>query len=388
MNKDSSFIFLDRAGRGWECDGREPEYVGLRGRPVSVSRPSVGLKARGGKPRLRRADKLLETRRRLFDAAAKIVGAEGYANASVAKITALAEVAQGTFYNYFASQQDLFDQLLPELGGELLDFIRERVAGVTDSLKREEIGFRAFFDFLAQRPEFYRILNEAETFSPKAFHDHMRNMAEGYLRAMRHSREKSELTGFEECELEVIVYTLLAARNYLSYRYLHRDNIIGPPPDWIARAYMKFIAGGMVYGGVNGRTYRPRHAARREPASRPNAFRYMNGSPGRAVVELNIEEGDGPQGVNRAILFELLDAAGTRAAGSLGMVSRLLSLNAGFLGAAAAPRLLAIAEAEMRDGLVYVNLKINQSHEKGETIATAQAIYGAPVADEPLAKGR
>src|SRR5262245_18016791 len=107
---------------------------------MSGSTPQLARKTRTpAQPRMRRAEKLQETRRRLIDAAAKVVGAEGYANASVAKITALAEVAQGTFYNYFASQQDLFDQLLPELGGQLLDVIRERVTGIGDSLKREEI---------------------------------------------------------------------------------------------------------------------------------------------------------------------------------------------------------------------------------------------------------
>ena len=90
-----------------------------------------------------RADRALETRRKLIDAAAKVVGEEGYANASVAKITALAEIAQGTFYNYFASQQDLFDHLLPELGGELLESIRKRISGEKDSLRREELGFHA-----------------------------------------------------------------------------------------------------------------------------------------------------------------------------------------------------------------------------------------------------
>jgi AcrR family transcriptional regulator len=339
---------------------------------------------------MRRADKLQETRRRLIDAAAKTVGAEGYANASVAKITALAKVAQGTFYNYFASQQDLFDHLLPELGGQLLDFIRERVAASTGSLEREEIGFRAFFDFLAQRPEFYRILNEAETFSPKAFHDHMKNMADGYLRAMRRSRKQSELPGFEERELEIIVYTLLAARNYLAYRYVHRDGFAGPPPEWVTRAYMKLITGGMLYGGANGRTYRPRRVAKRETAIESASHRFLNGSAGRAVVELDVAERcRGDDQLGRGALLDLLDAAGHRAAASVGTSPRLLSLNADFLGSAAPPRVLAIADAQSRDELVYVGLEIRQSDEKGEIIAAGQAIYrAAATADAPAAKRR
>lgn len=326
---------------------------------------------------MRRADKQQETRRRLIDAAAKIVGTEGYAGASVAKITALADVAQGTFYNYFASQQDLFDHLLPELGGELLDVIRERVAGISESLEREEIGFRAFFDFLAERPEFYRILNEAETFSPKAFHDHMRNMADGYLRAMHRSREKAELPGFEERELEVIVYVLMAARLYLAYRFFHRDGHASPPPDWVAGGYMKFVSGGMLYGGVNGRTYRPRKVAAPaigEPAS--PAVHVVSEGAGRAVVELEIRRADAEGGAGQGALFDLFDAAGIRAAAIIGKAPRLISLNADFRGPPMPPRIQAMAEAEVRDGLAYVGIKVNQP--AGETIATAQAIYAAP----------
>lgn len=361
---------------------------------MSSSRLSVvrDVKTSGARPRMRRADKLLETRRKLIDAAAKVVGAEGYANASVAKITALANVAQGTFYNYFASQQDLFDHLLPELGGQLLDFIRERVAGVTESLEREKIGFRAFFDFLARRPEFYRILNEAETFSPKAFHEHMKNMAEGYLRAMNRSRTKGELAGFERRELEVIVFTLLAARNYISYRFLHRDGFAGPPPDWVTRAYMKLIMGGMVYGGTNGRTYRPRRVAASEAASRSaNAeYRFINDASGRILIELDIEERkwESEGAVSRAVLFDLFDVAGSRSAAIIGESPRLLSLNADFLGPATAPRLLAIAESETRHELAYVGIKINALTEKGSTIATAQAIYAPRASNGSSDKGR
>jgi len=101
-----------------------------------------------------RADRALETRRKLIDAAAKVVGEEGYANASVAKITARAEIAQGTFYNYFASQQDLFDHLLPELGREVLDFIRMRLAGETIACAAKKLAFAPISIFWPSGPSF------------------------------------------------------------------------------------------------------------------------------------------------------------------------------------------------------------------------------------------
>ena len=72
------------------------------------------------KPKLTRAERNDEVKKRLFDAAAKVVGRLGYAEASVARITELAEVAQGTFYNHFENRQELLDQLLPTIGLQMV----------------------------------------------------------------------------------------------------------------------------------------------------------------------------------------------------------------------------------------------------------------------------
>jgi AcrR family transcriptional regulator len=331
--------------------------------------------------RRRRADRAIETRRRLIDAAAKVVGAEGYANASVAKITARAEIAQGTFYNYFASQQDLFDHLLPELGTELLDFIRARIAGESGSFEREEIGFRAFFDFLAARPEFYRILNEAETFAPKAYHDHMRNMAEGYVRALSRSHAKGELPGFERRELEVIIYSLLAARNYLSYRYLFRDGRARRLPAWVDRAYMKLLTGGMMYGGTNGRTRRPR---RSEPTTDSTVvsdaarFRGTAANPGEARIELEATDGclDATGTVRRGIVLKLIEAAASAAVSNLGDTPpRLLSLSTAFPHAAEGGSLAAVARAHASRQAIHVSVEVRELNDSARAIATAQAVY-------------
>lgn len=336
-----------------------------------------------------RADRALETRRKLIDAAAKVVGAEGYANASVAKITALAEIAQGTFYNYFASQQDLFDQLLPELGGEVLEFIRQRLANETDSLRREEIGFRAYFDFLAQRPEFYRILNEAETFSPKAFHDHMRNMAEGYMRALSRSHAKGELPGFEPRELEVIVYTLLAARNYLSYRYTVRAGRARRLPPWVDRAYMKFVTGGMLYGGATtGPSHRRRRAASSDAAAvraRPPDISVETGASGETILTARLTKADHDEtgGVRRNVLLEFIErAASTAAAHEAAGPLRIQSLSAGFPASAASDTLVAIGEAAPANGVVHVSVSVHESTRTGPTIAVGQAVYSASHEDE------
>lgn len=327
-----------------------------------------------------RADKLEATRKALFAAAARVVGQDGYADASVAKITALADVAQGTFYNYFASQQDLFDQLLPALGEQLLDRIRERLAGIDDDREREELRFRIFFDYVRESPEFYRILNEAEVISPKAYADHMTNMADSYVRAMGKSIERGAMAGFERRELEVVAYILLAARNYLAYRYTYRNGDAGPLPEWVVRTYMRFVAGGLGMDGADGGgkpRRRPKPGAPSDTLAlvESGELRVLTAARDQAAVELPIrkEHRDGRGRVHRVAVLGLLDAAAGLAAGT---AVEPVSVSTQFLAPTSAPLLFVRAHRERREGsLIHVSVRASELDERGPAVATGQMIF-------------
>jgi AcrR family transcriptional regulator len=224
------------------------------GRPRLGSRP--GARSTPGEtpdatPRRRqsRAERSESTLRALYDAAAAVVGEVGYAEASVARITAHAGVAQGTFYNYFESRQDLFDRLLPRLGQSMLDWIRAQVDPALRGADREVARMRAYFRFLDEHPEFYRILYEAETLAPAAHARHMEIIAGGLVRALGRSLERGEMPeGYRRRDLEPIAFILLAARGYLSMRYGAGRGQPGggPVPDWVVEAYAKLIRHGLL----------------------------------------------------------------------------------------------------------------------------------------------
>ena len=166
--------------------------------------------------KLTRIEKGAEIRRRLFDAATKIVGELGYAETSVTRITEAAGVASGTFYNHFENRQALFDELLPTLGMEMAKYIQSKTEGIAPESERELARFAVFLEYLDLNPGFSRILNEAEFCAPRAFQKHMDNMARPYRRMLREARERGELDTFTDDEIEVIVEILLGARSYLS----------------------------------------------------------------------------------------------------------------------------------------------------------------------------
>ncbi|GHD62408.1 TetR family transcriptional regulator [Thalassobaculum fulvum] len=196
--------------------------------------------------RMTREEKARDTYMRILEAAAQVVGEDGYADASVSKITRLAGVAQGTFYNYFESRQHIFDKLLPHMGQQMLDHIRTAVPAGLTGADREEARLRAFFDYLNRHPAFYRILYEAEIFAPKAHDEHFRVLVEGYRGALNRAVERGEIRGYDEQELEAVIYMLLSARAYLAMRYVHDGRGgTGPIPEHVVDAYVKLVTRGL-----------------------------------------------------------------------------------------------------------------------------------------------
>jgi len=194
---------------------------------------------------LSRAERNDEVKRRLFDAAAKVVGRLGYAEASVARITELAEVAQGTFYNHFGNRQELLDQLLPTIGLQMIAFIHEHTKSLPSGADKETERFRAFFEFLRVVPEFLRILNEAEVFAPKGYQRHLDNIATAYVRSLKRGRDAGNVDDYTDQELEVIVHILMGARGYLSRQYAYTEGSAHAVPDYVISAYEKLLGSGL-----------------------------------------------------------------------------------------------------------------------------------------------
>ncbi|MDA8249275.1 MAG: TetR/AcrR family transcriptional regulator [Rhodospirillales bacterium] len=195
--------------------------------------------------KLSRSERNEETRRKLFTAAAKVVGDVGYADASVARITSAAGIAQGTFYNHFASRQDLLDRLLPTLGEDMLAFIEARVPADASDAEQEIARCRGFFAFLHVCPGYLRILNEAEFFAPVAYKELLAMIGRGYLRVLQRARRRGTLVPYSDAELEAIVQALVGARAYLSRRYAYAEGGVDAVPDHVLSAYAKLVTEGL-----------------------------------------------------------------------------------------------------------------------------------------------
>lgn len=196
------------------------------------------------RPRLSRAEKAEVTRARLFEAAIEIVGELGYAGASVALITARAKVAQGTFYNYFESRQDLLDQLLPSISQRLHALIRKRVLDAPDDpIERERARLAGFFEFLEKEPHLFKILSEGSVHAPRGFRMHLETQSASYRRALDYERRRGNLQIDDPEEVAILAQMLISTREYLSGRFCYEDGDFVRPAPGVIDTYVKLLRG-------------------------------------------------------------------------------------------------------------------------------------------------
>ena len=121
------------------------------------------------------------TRRRLLEAAEEVFAELGYHDASIVKLTEAAGVGQGTFYLYFASKKEIFDELVLDLNHRVRQAMTEAASQGETRAEREILGFTAFFRFTAEHPALYRIVRQAEFVSPEMLHRHYDRLTDGYV---------------------------------------------------------------------------------------------------------------------------------------------------------------------------------------------------------------
>ena len=129
----------------------------------------------------------VETRTRLIEAAEEVFAELGYHEASIVKITEAAGVGQGTFYLYFASKKDVFDELVRDLNRRVRHAMKEASSQGATRLETELLGFGAYFRFTGEHPALYRIIRQAEFVSPEMLRYHYEKLSEGYVEGLRES---------------------------------------------------------------------------------------------------------------------------------------------------------------------------------------------------------
>jgi AcrR family transcriptional regulator len=182
-----------------------------------------------------------QTRDKLLQAAEIEFGSQGYHDASVSSITNQADVALGTFYNYFESKEEIYRALVGYMSHRVRSWIAARVAGAPDRITAERQGLQAYLEFVREHPGLYRIIAEAEFVANDAFMQHYRGIARAYTENLRAASERHEI---RDGDSEVWSWAIMGMMVFLGMRYGEWDEITDPAD--VARRASDLLAHGMA----------------------------------------------------------------------------------------------------------------------------------------------
>ncbi|HEY1149353.1 MAG TPA: TetR/AcrR family transcriptional regulator [Pseudoduganella sp.] len=83
-------------------------------------------------------------RRRLVETAMIVFAEKGVGASVIPDVKALAEVSQGSFYNYFRTNEELLLAVADELSGEMVGLIEAAVGDIADPALRVATGMRCY----------------------------------------------------------------------------------------------------------------------------------------------------------------------------------------------------------------------------------------------------
>ncbi len=128
------------------------------------------------------------TRARLLDAARQVFAEKGLPGGAIQEITSRAGVANGTFYNYFQTKEDIAAALAMETAVVLSRRIARAHAHINDGCERMAIGTRHYLLLTRQEPVLAGMIMHLASASP-AFGSAVRRYVEADLRiALRQGR--------------------------------------------------------------------------------------------------------------------------------------------------------------------------------------------------------
>ncbi len=118
----------------------------------------VAQSSAGATPRLSRSDR----RAQLLAAAKRTFVSQGYHAAAMDDIADRAGVSKPVLYQHFPSKLELYLALLGESADDLVRLVEEALHGTTDNDERVHRAVGAYFSFVADNDQAYRLVFESD----------------------------------------------------------------------------------------------------------------------------------------------------------------------------------------------------------------------------------
>lgn len=181
------------------------------------------------------------TRRRLLNAAEREFGDKGFHRTSISSITQRGGAAQGTFYLYFRSKEEIFLTLVEDIGQQLRAHSTGAINRASNRMEAERLGLEAFLRFASKHRGLYRIVQESQFVDAAVYRQYYEKLAEGYTQALSQAARKKELS---PGDAEVRAWAMMGIAHFLGMRWCAWEK--KQPPAKVLDEVMTFVSQGMA----------------------------------------------------------------------------------------------------------------------------------------------
>ena len=158
---------------------------------------------------------------RIIQAADYHIYTYGFEKASIANITASADVATGTFYLYFKDKLELYHYLIDDYQRRIKEHIKFRSIGCKTREEKERIGLIAWLEFVNENPHTYSIIWQSLAINKDLFIDYYKKFVSSYKKGL--NRDSSQVI---DMDLEDLSLMLMGISSFLGLKGMINDEII------------------------------------------------------------------------------------------------------------------------------------------------------------------
>jgi AcrR family transcriptional regulator len=186
------------------------------------------------------------TRRKLMDAAIVEFGARGFHAASVSSITSRADVGQGTFYLYFHTKEEIFINIVRDIGRMLRQHVARAVVGSKNRIETERRALVALLRFTLDHPGPYRIVQESQFVDETVFREYYERFAKSYAHDLSEAAQRGDV---RPGDAETRAWSILGISQYLALRHCVWTGRM--PADSVIDAAVEMIGSGIAPSAAN-----------------------------------------------------------------------------------------------------------------------------------------
>ncbi|TMK86899.1 MAG: TetR/AcrR family transcriptional regulator [Actinobacteria bacterium] len=161
--------------------------------------------ARTGRRRMRAP----ERRAQLLDVARRVFGASGFHAVSMETVAKEAGVTKPILYDHFPSKRDLYIALIDADLAALHDEVRKALAAPTGNRERIRASFQAYFDFVDEHAEGFRLLMQEAVGAEEEFRQRVAQVRDQILAEVAHLIVRESRGRLDRGHSEIVALALI-----------------------------------------------------------------------------------------------------------------------------------------------------------------------------------